>query len=101
MARQEARNRLMKKILKRRELLAEAGGQSRKKRQCTSPSDHYHISKYPKASYDLTAWLSKLDSDDPAKKVCGIFMLILTLICCGLEFYPATERPPSSPPPRD
>ncbi|KAG2033983.1 hypothetical protein BDR03DRAFT_935455 [Suillus americanus] len=41
---------------------------SRKKCQCTSPSDHYHISKYPKTSSDLTAWLSKLDSDDPAKK---------------------------------
>lgn len=101
MARQEARSRLMKKILQRRELLAEAAGRSRKRRQRTSPSEHYHISKYPRASYDLTAWLSELDSNDPARKVCGTFMLILALMCCGLEFYTATERPPVSPPPRD
>ncbi|KAG0695611.1 hypothetical protein DFH29DRAFT_813989, partial [Suillus ampliporus] len=27
--------------------------------ECTSPAAHYHISKYPKLSYDITAWLGK------------------------------------------
>lgn len=34
----------------------------------TSPAAHYHISKYPKASYDMTAWLGDL-IEDPAVKV--------------------------------
>ncbi|KAG2062480.1 hypothetical protein BDR04DRAFT_1040308, partial [Suillus decipiens] len=33
----------------------------------TSPFDHYHILKYPRASHDLTGWLSDLEDDDPAK----------------------------------
>jgi hypothetical protein len=70
MVRQEARHRLVRKILKRHEKLAAEAGQwnRRQKRQRTSPSDHYHISKHPKASYDITAWLSELDGD-PAKEV--------------------------------
>lgn len=100
MARQEARHRLMKKILKRREQLAEAAGRHNKKRQRTSPSDHYHISHYPKASYDLTAWLSELDND-PATQVCALIVLISFLIYCEVEFYSTFKRPYSRPPSRD
>ncbi|KAG2028963.1 hypothetical protein BDR03DRAFT_1019103 [Suillus americanus] len=29
----------------------------------TSPALHYHISKYARSSYDITAWLSELTGD--------------------------------------
>ncbi|KAG2065226.1 hypothetical protein BDR04DRAFT_1033214, partial [Suillus decipiens] len=35
--------------------------------ECTSPALHYHISKYARHSYDITAWLSEL-TGDPAVK---------------------------------
>ncbi|KAG2038107.1 hypothetical protein BDR03DRAFT_862394, partial [Suillus americanus] len=36
--------------------------------QQTSPSDHYHIAKHPRASSDLTSWLTDIKDDDSAKK---------------------------------
>ncbi|KAG2055703.1 hypothetical protein BDR06DRAFT_881584, partial [Suillus hirtellus] len=34
----------------------------------TSPSDHYHVSKHPRASFDLTSWLTDIEDDDLAKR---------------------------------
>jgi hypothetical protein len=41
-------------------------------RECTSPANHYHISKHARTSYNLTEWLSELPSDDLAVVV-GLF----------------------------
>ncbi|KAG2744431.1 hypothetical protein P692DRAFT_20878210 [Suillus brevipes Sb2] len=36
-------------------------------RERSSPTAHYHMSKYPKASYDMTSWLSDLEGDPAIK----------------------------------
>ncbi|KAG2140146.1 hypothetical protein DEU56DRAFT_705242, partial [Suillus clintonianus] len=69
MTRIETRERLMGKIVKARATLASRegdAGSQRRQRQRTSPSDHYHISKYATTSFDLTGWLSELPEDDLA-----------------------------------
>ncbi|KAH7921017.1 hypothetical protein BV22DRAFT_1107414 [Leucogyrophana mollusca] len=69
MSRLEARDRLIGKIMERRErLTAEESARNpnpKRRRLRTSPSDHYHIAESARTSYDLTAWLSEL-TDDPA-----------------------------------
>lgn len=66
MTRLEARERLVAKVLNQRQkTLASVTQQEVRKR--TSPSAHYHISKYPKCSHDIFAWVG--EHDDPAIKV--------------------------------
>jgi hypothetical protein len=62
MTRIETRERLLGKIVKARTALIDPGSQ-RRRRERTSPADHYHISKYAKTSYDLTEWLGDLLDD--------------------------------------
>ncbi|KAG1864616.1 hypothetical protein C8R48DRAFT_656144 [Suillus tomentosus] len=65
MTRLEARERLVAKVLNQRQkTLASVTQQEVRKR--TSPSAHYHISKYPKCSHDIFAWVG--EHDDPAIK---------------------------------
>lgn len=67
MTRLEARERIIAKINKRREEIAHPPMQQAP-RERTSPALHYHISKYARSSYNITAWLSEL-TGDPAIKV--------------------------------
>ncbi|KAG1888369.1 hypothetical protein F4604DRAFT_1506880, partial [Suillus subluteus] len=66
MTRLKARERIIAKINKRREEIAHPAMQQTP-RERTSPALHYHISKYARISYDITAWLSEL-TGDPAVK---------------------------------
>lgn len=69
MTRIETRERLIGKIVKARATLAsreDDAAPQRRQRERTSPSDHFHISKYAKSSIDLTEWLSELPEDDLA-----------------------------------
>jgi hypothetical protein len=93
---QEARTRLIARIdAVVQRVIAVRLGLARRRRQRTSPSNHYHISKYPKASHDLTRWLSDFEDDDPAKKVCLLilFDMYLLLMMHLSELHPATQRP--------
>jgi hypothetical protein len=77
MTRIETKERLMAKIINARSELGsrEDGSRSqRHQRERTSPADHYYISKYAKASYNLTEWLSDLE-DDPAVVVRTLLFL--------------------------
>jgi hypothetical protein len=62
----EARERVIARINERHQQLLKP--HCRPPRERSSPAAHYHISKYPKASYDMTSWLSDLEGD-PAIKV--------------------------------
>ncbi|KAG1831450.1 hypothetical protein DFJ58DRAFT_848220 [Suillus subalutaceus] len=66
MTRLEAREHIIAKINKQQEEIAHPAMQQAPCK-CTSPALHYHISKYARISYDITAWLSKL-TGDPALK---------------------------------
>ncbi|KAG2337819.1 hypothetical protein BDR05DRAFT_952336 [Suillus weaverae] len=65
----KTRERLIGKIVKARATLASREGDTgsqRRQRECTSPANHFHISKYAKSSINLTEWLSELPEDDLA-----------------------------------
>jgi hypothetical protein len=76
MAVQEARSRIFLKINSqvKRTLTAQSTLRNTRRRQQTSPSDHYHIAKNPRASFDLTSWLTDIEDDDPAKTVGFLFL---------------------------
>jgi hypothetical protein len=77
MTRIETRERLIGKIVKARATFTsreDDTGSQRRQRERTSPSDHFHISKYAKSSMDLTEWLSKLPEDDLAVVVYSFFL---------------------------
>ncbi|KAJ8593115.1 hypothetical protein M405DRAFT_732044, partial [Rhizopogon salebrosus TDB-379] len=64
----EAIERFCEKVITACEHLGAASknpDQPRRRRQRTSPSEHYYIAKHPRASYDLTSWLVDL-GEDPA-----------------------------------
>jgi hypothetical protein len=63
----EARERVIARINEQHEELLKPHRQ-RPPCERSSPTAHYHISKYPKASYDMTAWLGELEGD-PAIRV--------------------------------
>ncbi|KAG0692732.1 hypothetical protein DFH29DRAFT_1008196 [Suillus ampliporus] len=60
MTRLESRECVISQINQRREELLKPRHEPRER---TSPAAHYHISKYPKLSYDITAWLGELTDD--------------------------------------
>jgi hypothetical protein len=55
-------------------LAAQSALRNTRRRQQTSPSDHYHIAKHPRASLDLTSWLTDIKDDDSAKRVGFLFL---------------------------
>jgi hypothetical protein len=60
MMRLEARERLIAKVVNQRQKTLESLPKH-DARQRTSPSAHYHISKYPKCSHDIFAWIDEHD----------------------------------------
>ncbi|KAG2147531.1 hypothetical protein DEU56DRAFT_730683, partial [Suillus clintonianus] len=60
----EAHERLIAKVLERCKKSHGSLIQQEGREQRTSPSAHYHISKYAKCSHDIFAWLGKLDNDE-------------------------------------
>jgi len=72
----EARERLITRINQRHQDNLGPLMQEEQYRR-TSPAEHYHMSKYPKCSYDVFAWLGEL-KDDPAIKG-SIFPIVFLL----------------------
>jgi len=78
MTRIETKEHLLAKIMKAQsELASREERPGTQHRERTSPADHYYISKYAKASYDLAEWLSGLE-DDPAVAVRSILLSVVT-----------------------
>jgi hypothetical protein len=67
-ATQDAIERLCSKVINARAQLAAQQGSNRRHCVRTSPSEHYHIAKSARSTYDLSAWLGEL-GDDPAVQV--------------------------------
>jgi hypothetical protein len=57
----EARERLVAKVVNQRQKTLESLPKH-DARQRTSPSAHYHISKYPKCLHDIFAWIDEHDT---------------------------------------
>jgi hypothetical protein len=85
----EARERVIARIVQRREELLKAPSVPRER---TSPAAHYHISKYPKASYDMTGWLGDL-AEDPAVKVSSSFKYFLIYSYGVIGLHSKIEKP--------
>lgn len=85
----EAHEQVVARIVQRREELLKAPSIPHK---CTSPAVHYHISKYPKASYDMTGWLSDL-AEDPAVKVSSSFKYFLIYSYGVIGLHSEIEKP--------
>jgi hypothetical protein len=87
----EAREQIIAKINKRREEIVRPPLQQAP-RERTSPALHYHISKYARSSYDMTAWLSEL-TGDPAIIVSSFDVLKIILLTECSELHTTPQRP--------